>query len=186
MCVFQPTCAFWESVLANLIPDLGIALLGFMVAWRTGLLQLVRQRKDEKRAEITKTIRYLELLQDDAKDMPATLSDWVEYLNNNAWVIVPATLWDTLQSSDELLRLLSPKLLSTLAEFYGHISNARQMGYSMMTALDQKYSALGEGALNSVKSAQKLQTRLSAEIESEIQRLKKRRKNPLEVESQNA
>jgi hypothetical protein len=39
---------------------------------------------------------------------------------------IPTPFWDSLQPSGELPRLLDPNLLSSLAEFYNYVTNAKR------------------------------------------------------------
>jgi len=126
-------CSFWRDFFANLFSDLLASVaLGTLLAWwvgkRLSAYERGQERKDEKRAELEKTIRYLELLKKEIGELPKTLPIAIDRLENegkegHAWI--PTPLWEILKPSGELPRLpIDPDLIESLATFYARLMHA--------------------------------------------------------------
>ena len=138
-------CSFARDFLANFLSDLLAGLIlavivGYGVAWWVGkrLNELAgrEQRKVEERARLEKTIHYLKLLGDEVYDLVAKIPDDIELLQKTerqaGALVVITPIWDILQPSGELPKLLDPHLLSSIALFYGQISVAQRGAYLTM------------------------------------------------------
>lgn len=122
---------FWSGFLANFLSDLlvGGLLAGIFAFW-ISRSERSQQRKDEKIAELSKTIRYLGFLKEEVDNLFLLITDSVDkYKEITAGVYartIPTPFWDSLQPGGELPRLLDPGLLSSLAEFYSYVANAKR------------------------------------------------------------
>jgi len=120
---------FWSNLVANLFSDLlASAALGTLLTWwagkRLSQLERTRQRRAEKRVQLEKSVRYLEVLEDEIGSLTDQLTARFsaydadgEFWTEEIWRI-SMPVWDILEPSGELPRLLSPHLLVSLARFY--------------------------------------------------------------------
>lgn len=164
---------FW----ANCLPDLLVgAVLGTLLAWWIGKrlsdLERSQQRKEEKRAELERAIHYLGLLKDEIDYLINRLPDRIKafeesksdrfekWKETGEWeqIRIPTPLWDIVQPSGELPKLLDPRLLASLALFYDDLMHAK--GRDLI--IDR---------LSELKQALQSRRDLPNKIDSEIQRL---------------
>ena len=125
---------FWCDVLSNFLSDFfaGVCLAG-IVAWFISKREWNRQRKEEKRAELLKAISYLELLKSEVNSLvhrlPNLVSGSAKILDGvgmtEEQLDIPTPVWDILEPSGELPRLLKPALLASLAQFYHYLNFAK-------------------------------------------------------------
>jgi hypothetical protein len=127
---------FWSDFFANFLSDLlvGGLLAGVLLAsWARR-----QQRKDERRAELGKAIRYLEMLKKEIDNLFGQLPDLATaprpYVEPEK-IRIPTPFWDTLQPSGELPKLINPQLLASLAQFYDHLMYAKQGREWLLTRL---------------------------------------------------
>jgi len=128
-------CSFWYNVLANFISDFAAGVIfGTLLAWWIGrklsAFERGQQRKDEKRAQLEKAVRYLGFLKKEIDNLLVLMSGSIDRYRGTtpgAWArTIPTPFWDSLQPSGELPRLLDPDLLSSLTEFYSYIANSKR------------------------------------------------------------
>lgn len=126
--------SFWSDFLANFLSDLLVGgLLAGALAWRIGRSERSQQRRDEKKAELGKAIRYLELLKSEVDSLVNRLPNLVDGSEkildgvgmDEIELCIPTPVWDVLEPSGELPRLLDPQLLASLAQFYHYLTFAR-------------------------------------------------------------
>lgn len=129
---------FFADLLAGLIVAVIVALwLNLWVGKRLSELAGSEQRKVEKRADLEKAIHYVEVLKIDVNGLLEALPHMIEWprdlvdepFRKLEWVRqvgIHTSLWDILQPSGELPKLLDPDLLGTLTGFYGHLVYARR------------------------------------------------------------
>lgn len=126
--------SFWSDFLANFLSDLLVGgLLAGALAWWIGRSERSQQRKDEKRAEFGKAIRYLELLKSEVDSLVNQLPNLVDGAEtilagvgmNERELCIPTPVWDILEPSGELPRLFDPQLLASLAQFYHYLTFAK-------------------------------------------------------------
>lgn len=121
---------FWNNFLANFFSDILVGgLLAFWIGNRLNTLQRFQQRRDEKKAEIEKTIHYLEFLKIEITDLCNSLPCLTKAFSETGWgreVPISTPFWDILQPSGELPKLIEPHLLSRLALFYDSLTYARR------------------------------------------------------------
>lgn len=126
--------SFLTNVLANVVADLiaGVVLGGILTWWIGKMLnqtERVQQRQEAKRSELEKAIRYLELLRGEIAELLPTLPNLLNEFRETGWgreIRLPTPLWDVLQPSGELPRLIDPSLLSSLTSFYDHLGYAKR------------------------------------------------------------
>lgn len=126
--------SFWTDVAANLVADLvaGVVLGGWLAWWigkKLSQSDRVQQRREERRAELEKAIRYLELLRSEIAAIQPTLPDCLQQFLETGWgreIRLPTPLWDMLQPSGELPRMVDPSLLASLSAFYDHLGYAKR------------------------------------------------------------
>ena len=124
---------FLVNFLANGLSDLLVgAALGTALAWwvnrKISTLERSEQRMDEKRAGLEKTIHYLRALRDEVQSLLDQLPDLLDESDPHQWMqraAISIPLWDLLEPSGELPRLLDPRLLSPIARFYEHFRRAQ-------------------------------------------------------------
>ena len=118
---------FWTGFLANLFSDLlaGFLLGGLLLAYWTRR----RERREQQRSEATKAKRYLQMLQQEIDhllgELPAVVDAPSPFVGPEK-IRIPTPFWDALQPSGELPRLINPKLLASLTQFYDHLMYAKQ------------------------------------------------------------
>lgn len=179
---------FWNAFLANFLSDL---LVGGLFAAVAGVL-LARwarrqERRDQRRAELDKAIRYLEML----KEEVLRLLNLLPGLKNAArpyvkpgTIRIPTPFWDTLQPSGELPKLINPQLLASLTQFYDHLLYAKQGWEWLLMRLvttdatkthsltrDEIEDVLRFGLENALRSGWGLPDKLGAEIQTLAQQL---------------
>jgi hypothetical protein len=183
--------SFWDSFLANFLSDLLVGgVLGAFMAWWIGKrlsdFELSQQRKSEKRAEIEKTVRYLEFLRGEAKYLVDRLPRLIEKFQETGWgreVRIPTPFWDILQPSGELPRLLNPQLLAELTHFYDHLAYAKRAKEIVIDSwlvphpetvpgMDLKLVAFVDMTLSGLKKANELGEELLGSLDTHIQALK--------------
>jgi len=134
---------FLSDFFANFLSDLLVgAILGTVLAWCIGkqlsASERRQQRKDEKRAELEKAIRYLELLNKEVNylldQLPGLVNAPQPYVGPEK-IRIPTPFWEVLQPSGELPKLLDPQLLASLTQFYDHLMYAKQGKDWLMTRL---------------------------------------------------
>jgi hypothetical protein len=182
---------FSANFLADLLAGLILAVIvGYGLAWWVGKrldeLAASRQRKAEERARLEKTIRYLDLLQEEIYCLFRELPKWISEFESIGWGIefwISTPRWDILQPSGELPRLLDPGLVGSLSLFYDHLLSAKQGKHWLVTswlvptpdtvgALPQKQASFKAMTLEGLKLAFKMVGRLPDKLDSEIERLK--------------
>jgi hypothetical protein len=135
--------SFWFDVLANFISDFIVGIIfGAVLAWWIGrslsASERSQQRRDEKRSELEKAVRYLELLREEVDYLLTHLPDPLgapQPYEGPEKIRIPTPFWDSLQPSGELPRLLNPQLLAALTQFYDHLMYAKQGKDWLMTRL---------------------------------------------------
>ena len=135
--------SFWFDVLANFISDFIVGIIfGVVLAWWIGrslsASERSQQRRDEKRSELEKAVRYLELLREEVDYLFTHLPDPLgapQPYEGPEKIRIPTPFWDSLQPSGELPRLLNPQLLAALTQFYDHLMYAKQGKDWLMTRL---------------------------------------------------
>jgi|GEM_PF-3517891 len=179
---------FWVNFLANFFAGV---VVGGLLAWWVGkrLNELARseERRDEKRAELQKAIRYLVLLRDEIDDLLNELPGLTKTFEATGWgreIRIMTPYWDILQPSGELPRLLNPHLLASLALFYDDLTYAKR-GRDLtidswlvsqphtVEAIEAKRRAFVNMTLLGLSRAQNSGRDLPDKLDSEIQVLKK-------------
>ena len=159
--------------------------MAWWVAWWVGkkLNDLARghQRKDEKRAELLKAIRYLERLNDEISDLLGQLPSEIQAFRETRTgfeIRGASPYWDILQPSGELPRLLDPQLLGALTQFYDCLIYAKQQSdlvtkSLLNTGLINNYPGMKEEldnrALSVLEAVLNLGEELPDKLASEIQ-----------------
>lgn len=174
---------FWIDFLANFLSDLLVdGLLAGALAWWIGRSERSQQRKDEKRVKFAKTIHYLELLRSEIDSLVNQLPNLVDKSGkifdgtgmDERELCIPTPVWDILEPSGELPRLLDPQLLASLAQFYHYLTFAK--------AGVDRYLSKAKPQISDAKSyqvtirhgfgeANKIAGRLPAKIDLELQSL---------------
>lgn len=196
--------SFFADLLAGLILA---ALVGFPLNWwanrKLNELKRGQQRKDEKRADLEKAIRYLEILKIDVNHLldallPVTdrqrqlVDQPLLALKEARQARIDTALWDILQPSGELPRLLDADLLGTLSRFYEHLVYARRaqsfiIGSHLASpfpdaidirAIGGKQPEYANMMLSGVKEALESGRGLPDKLDSEIRRLKAELQKP--------
>lgn len=124
--------SFLPDFVANLLSDLLAGLvLGLPVAWWLGnklsVAEWLRHRKQDERADLDKAMRYTDLLRSEVAGLVTELPRVIESFSATDWgkeFWLSAPLWEALQPSGELPRLLNPGLVEMLSMFYDHIARA--------------------------------------------------------------
>lgn len=189
--------SFCSVFLANLFSDLlVVGLLSAFLAWWIGKqlskFQLSLQRKEEKRAEIEKGISYLEFLRKEVKLLVSQLPGLIEAFGGTGWgreVKILTPLWDILQPSGELPRLINPQLLAELTYFYEHLTYAKRAKelviYSWLVPQPQtvpgmnlKLDTFVDMTLSGLKIANELGKKLIHSLDTHTQILKEQLEAP--------
>jgi hypothetical protein len=178
--------SFWCDALANFVSDfVAGALLGSVLAWwigrRLSKFEQSQQRKEEKRANIEKTIHYLELLKSEVCSRTAELPELIHTFETKTEIeqevelSVGTPFWDALEPSGELPRLLTPQLLASLTQFYeclGFVKRVMSRFFPRTKAGIFGWTSFQKSSLRGLKEALKLGEDLPKKIESEIQNLR--------------
>ena len=181
---------FWSGFFANFFSDLLVGgLLGAFLAWWIGRrlsdFQLSQQRKQEKRAEIEKAIRYLKLFKDEIEYLVNQLPNLSKWFGETGWgreVRIPTPFWDILQPSGELPKLLNPQLLAELTHFYDHLTYAKRAKERVIDiwlvphpetvpGMNLKLGAFVEETLGGLKKADGIGKGLLSSLDTHIQTL---------------
>lgn len=181
---------FWSGFFANFLSDFLVGVLfGGFLAWligkRLSYFQLGQQRKETKRAEMEKAISYLDLFGDEVKNLVNQLPHLIKAFGETGWgreVRIPTPLWDILQPSGELPKLLNPQLLAELTHFYDHLTYANRAKDRVIDiwlvphpdtvpAMNLKLDAFVNETLNGLKKADGLGKELLGNLDSHIQTL---------------
>jgi len=181
---------FWSSFFANFLSDFLVGgLLGASLAWWIGKrlndLQLSQQRKDEKRAEMEKAIRYLKLFKDEIEYLVNQLPSLIKWFGETGWgreVRIPTPFWDILQPSGELPKLLNPQLLADLTHFYDHLTYAKRAKERVIDiwlvpqpetvpSMNQKLDAFVDETLSGLNKADGLGKGLLSRLDNHVQTL---------------
>lgn len=172
---------FWTDFFANFFSDLLVGgLLGTLLAWWIGKqlseFEQRLQRRHERRAEVEKAIVYLRLLTAEVNDLVAKMPDDIELLRKmerQAALVVITPIWDILQPSGELPKLLDPHLLSSIALFYGQISVAQRGAYLTMESRASPHPLRGTKfarlACSAFEKALEFGDTLPGKLDSEIE-----------------
>jgi hypothetical protein len=182
--------SFWYDVLANFISDFAVGVIfGTLLAWwvgkRLSASQRSQQHKDERKADLEKAIRYLELLNDEVAHLLGQLPDLINapqpYVGPEK-IRISTPFWDALQPSGELPRLLNPRLLSSLTQFYDHLMYAKRgKDWLMNRLVNSTVAELHSLAQNEIENVIRVGLEqahksgggnLPDELESEIRALK--------------
>lgn len=135
----------------------------------------------EKRANIEKTIHYLELLKGEVNSRIAALPELIHTFENETEIeqkvelAVATPFWDALELSGELPRLLNPELLASLTEFYerlGFVKRVMGRFFPRTSSNIFGWSSFQKSSLLGLREALRLGKGLPERIESEIQKLK--------------
>lgn len=175
---------FWNAFLANFFSDLlaGGLLAGLLLRWWWRR----QEHRDQRRAELEKAKRYLEMLKEEIlallTDLPGLKNASRPYVNPGT-IRIPTPFWDTLQPSGELPKLIKPQLLASLAQFYDHLLYAKQ-GWGLIMRLassdaskspsltpNEIEDVLRFGLENALRSARGLPDKLDAEIQTLAEQL---------------
>ena len=126
--------SFWHDFLANFLSDLFVgAILGTALGWwigkKLGAFERGEQRRDDKRTELQKAMRYLDLLKSEIDNLLSESPVEIETFQKHRQGIelkISTPFWDVLQPSGELPKLLDPRVLASLAQFYDWLMYAKQ------------------------------------------------------------
>jgi len=182
---------FWNDFLANFVSDLlvggllGVALT-YWVGKRLTEFERSRQRKDEKRAELEKAVRYLELLRQEVKYLVDRLPGLINAFQQTGWgreIRMPTPFWDVLRPSGELPGILDARILASLTGFYDPIAYAKRgvdlviEGWlvsvpSSVPGMTEKLQAFQDMAVSGLNEALLFGRNLPDELSAEIERLK--------------
>jgi hypothetical protein len=182
---------FWSDFLASFLSDFLVGVLvGGFLTWRVGKwlskFETRQQRREKRRGELRKAIRYLELLKEETNYLLQRLPDVIDSFDETGWgreFSLPTPLWDALQPSGELPRLLDPELLAPLTRFYDHLGRAKR-GRNLVTdgwlvpqpstvpGMKQKLDAFVEMTSHALKQAHQCGKGLPDRLTSEIENLK--------------
>lgn len=170
---------FWNDFLANFLSDLlvGGLLAGVLLArWAR-----IQERKEQRRSELEKAKRYLEMLKKEIdhlfSELPALVNAPQPFVGPER-IRISTPFWDALQPSGELPKLINPQLLALLTQFYDHLAYAEQGREWLLTRLLDsdvtKIHSLTQGEIENViklgleqaiQSGNSLPDNLSAEIQ---------------------
>jgi len=180
---------FCSNFLANLLSDATVAIVfGLLLNWIANkkLNDFVRsqQRKDEKRAEVEKAIRYLEFLNIETKYLVGKLPSLINAFQETGWgreIPIPTPFWEILKPSGELPKLLRAEILSSLTLFYDPIAYAKRgldlVIDSWLVSLPSTVPGMHEkreaflnmtltGLTQALSAGENLQNKLDSEIDS--------------------
>ena len=177
--------SFWCDVLSNFIPDVVVgAILGSLLAWwigtRLSKFEQNQQRKEERKANLERTIHYLELLKDEVNSRLASLPELIQVfetkneIEQEVEINVTTPFWDALKPSGELPRLLTPQLLASLTEFYERLEFVeRVMGRFFPRTASNIFGwrSFQKSSLRGLREALEFGEDLPLKIESEISNL---------------
>jgi len=176
-------CSFWRDFLANFLSDLLVGLIvGIPLAWWVGRQLSKSERsqelKDEKRSKIGKTLKYLEPLKEETDSLIGKLPGLIQMLDkrqarDDIELVLSTPVWDVLEPSGELPRLLDPQVLVHLARFYNYVRYARlgidrylsNTGHTI-----QAFTALST-ASDALANARSVAENLASRVASQIQNL---------------
>jgi hypothetical protein len=167
------TCAeFWGNFLANFTSDflVGIALGTILAIWvgrKLSKFERSEEHKAQRRADLVKSIQYLNLLQDELEIFYERLPGVIERFSETGWgreIRIPKPFWDTLQPSGEFPQLLNPNLLATLTLLYDNLAYAKRAKDLMINCwlvphpetvpgMDEKLQAFMAATLSGLKEA---------------------------------
>jgi len=181
---------FWVNFLANFSAGVIIAgVLGWWIGRRLNQLAGIEERREEKRVELEKAIRYLEFLKKEIDFLLLQLPRLNEIFGETGWgreIRIPTPQWDVLVSSGELPKLINAYLLESLTQFYDHVAYARR-GRDLtieswliphgetVGGLQLKRKAFVSMALDGLEKALKSGKALLGKLDSEIQVVVKKR-----------
>lgn len=123
---------FITTLFADGLLGIGLGIIfSCFVTWRISKsisdLDRTENRKEQRRAEIQKTIDYIHTLLEETSGMQSYLPNWRDAWNGGKKEIGLTTpFWDTVKLSGDLPRLLPPTLVKLLSAFYGDIAEARR------------------------------------------------------------
>ncbi|MBC8273366.1 MAG: hypothetical protein H8E40_00130 [Chloroflexi bacterium] len=184
---------FWNDFFVNFLADLlAGAVLALVLALPLNLwvdrklneLARIQQRKEEKRAKLEKAIRYLEHLNPEIdyllNELPSMINTFEGMINafeGAGWqrereARIPTPLWDVLQPSGELPRLLDPDLLEALTRFYDHLMYAKRGQDFVIDSWASTQKARLSWTLSALKQALQSGRDLPHRIDLEIQACK--------------
>jgi hypothetical protein len=184
---------FWSGFLANLLSDLIVAVgLGAPLAWflnkKLSQLTLREERRQARRADLEKAKRYVDLLKEEVEEVLKVLPGVTNAFDKTGYGTmfrIPTPVWDVLQPSGDLPRLLDADLLESLSEFYDHITYAkREMDWVVRAWLvpepqtvpgfDQKLDAAVKLTSDALHEGAKSGSTLPGDLGTELQRLGRR------------
>jgi hypothetical protein len=173
---------FWPDFFSNLV--VGV-LLGVLGALWVGRKLNEMERKHEQIAVLHKNIRYLEMLKDEVSTLLEQLPGLVKLsrpYQEPQKIRIVTPFWDALQPSGELPKLIDPRLLASLTQFYDHLAYAQQGLNWLMdrlvnsTVVNQhtlKQEEIQEVIPTGLQDAQQAGMNLTGQIDSEIDCLRK-------------
>jgi hypothetical protein len=180
---------FWSDFFANFFSDILVGgLLGALLAWwigkRLNESDRMQQHKEDRKAEIERTLRYLELLKNEIipilQELPEKSNASQPFLGPEK-IRIPTPFWNVLQPSGELPRLIEPELLSLLTKFYDELAHAKLGRDWLLTRLvnsdvTQIHSLAQDEIENVIKvgiqQGLKVGVDLPSKLDSEIKRLR--------------
>ena len=126
--------SFWNDFFANFFSDLLVGgLVGAFLAWKIGKLlsryDRNEQRKEEEINALNKTLRYLEILNDEINEVLNRLPAQINAFNETGWgriIRIPTPRWDVLKPSGELPTYLDPPILASIALFFDDLDFANK------------------------------------------------------------
>jgi hypothetical protein len=187
--------SFCSDLFANLLSDFLAVILGATIAWyagkKLGIFEQSQRRKEERKAELEKAVRYLEPLNEEIAQLISILPDNINAFRETGWgreIRIRTPFWDVLQPSGELPRLLDPHLLASLALFYDHLQYAKRgkdlvikiwlvPQPSSVPGMNLKLEAFVDITLRALEDALRLGRGLPSKLDSEIQALKAQLEN---------
>lgn len=162
-------CDFWANFLSDLVVGGVLGLLAglFLARWTRR-----QERKDERRAEFQRAIRYLEMLREEIEhllgQLPALVDATQPYVGPEK-IRIPTPFWDALQPSGELPKLINPRLLAALTQFYDHLMYAKQgVGWLLTRLVDSDVTKIHSLTQDEIEDVIRLGTRLALQSGSDL------------------
>jgi hypothetical protein len=179
---------FWANFLSDVVVGAGIVVcLNYLVGRKLSAFELSQERKAEKRSDINKAIRYLDLLRAEIQGLVTELPRLLKIFTETGWgreIRIETPFWDVVERSGELPRLLSPSLLWSLTRFYSNLAYARRARDLLIQSwlvpqpdkvpcMEKKQAAFIDMTVSGLDPAMENGQELVGQVDSEIEDLKK-------------